>query len=145
MEPQKTMPYFYGALALVLLIAALIGAYGVRLCLLPPIYQATGLYAAYEGPVLVMLALAMLVLARRLATRLLLLVHELHRLLSALLVMAALAIDGLMHLFNIPHMEGWWIPVVGSGAVLGSVMPWLRQWRKHRHCADRRCSEVHEE
>ena len=58
--------------------------------------------------------------------------HKAHQWISGLLVDGELGIDGLMHMLNIHHMEGWWIPVVGGGAVATGANAWIRSWRKPR-------------
>ena len=54
---------------------------------------------------------------------------KMYRWLSAALVSLALGFDGIMHLLNIPHVEGWWLPLCGGGAALGGTMVW---WEKRK-------------
>lgn len=56
--------------------------------------------------------------------------REIYRWISVLLMLMAVSIDGVMHLLSIPHMEGWWVPVLGGGAFASGLLAWLHQWRK---------------
>ncbi len=122
-------PYLCASLAFALLIVALIW-WGLHLIFLPPIYQLARPEILYEGYVLLAAALLLLVFYRRLVKRFSWLMEELHRAVSALLVMTALSIDGLMHAFSIPHMEGWWLPLLGSGALASAISGWVYRLRR---------------
>ena len=85
---------------------------------------------AYEGPILVAMAVGLAWFREWLAHRLVWIFMEIHRLISALLIMAVVGAEGFMHAFNIPHLEGWWIPLVGGGAAATAITSWLRKWKK---------------
>lgn len=53
-----------------------------------------------------------------------------HRWASMLAMMGVVWIEAAMHLLNIPHMEGWWVPVLGGSSALSASMAWLRAKRK---------------
>lgn len=44
-----------------------------------------------------------------------------HRWLSTLLMVGVMSADGLLHLFSIPHIEGWWLPLLGSGVAASAI------------------------
>ena len=52
-----------------------------------------------------------------------------HRWLSLFLMFMLMSVDGLMHVFNVPHMEGWWVPVVGSSAAMVVTGKWVNYLR----------------
>lgn len=104
--------------------------WGLHLAFLPPIYRIARPDALLEGYVLLGLSLVLAFFFRSAVERLIWLAQEMHRIISALLVMAALGIDGLMHAFSIPHMEGWWLPLLGSGALATAIVGWLKKFRE---------------
>ena len=75
-------------------------------------------------------ACVLLCFFRAATQRIVWLAQEMHRIVSTLLLMAALGIDGLMHAFSIPHLEGWWLPVLGSGALASAITGWLQKLRR---------------
>lgn len=59
---------------------------------------------------------------------------QVQRWLSALAMLAVVWAEATMHLFNIPHMEGWWVPLLGGGFISG-VVGWVKGYRtriKHK-------------
>ena len=123
--------YICAKLAVALLLLAMLW-WGLHLAFLPPIYRIARPDALVEGYVLLGLSLVLLLFFRSAVHRLLWMAQEMHRIVSALLVMAALGVDGLMHAFSIPHMEGWWLPLLGSGALASAIAGWLQKFRARR-------------
>lgn len=80
---------------------------------------------------LVLAALLLLVGGARTAvTKAQWLLQRAHRWTSMLAMMGVVWIEAAMHLLNIPHVEGWWVPVLGGGGFLSASMAWLRSKRK---------------
>ena len=48
---------------------------------------------------------------------------------SAIIVSLALGADTLMHVLNVPHIEGWWIPVVSGSSAFAGLRVWFRRKR----------------
>jgi hypothetical protein len=53
--------------------------------------------------------------------------------LSALIVVLAMSSEGFMHALSIPHVEGWWLPLIGSGALATYLSVWFY---KNNHRTD---------
>lgn len=125
----------HGANALVLTGVALLTWLGLKWFALPPIYRLAytkSPLAPYYGHTLMILAIALAWFHQWAAHFLRWLGGTLHRLLSSLLVIGALGLDATMHLFSIPHLEGWWLPLL-SGSAIAGIGTWL-----HRHISKRR-------
>ena len=56
---------------------------------------------------------------------------KLYGALSGLVVAAVMGLESVMHALNIPHVEGWWAPLLGGGICLGTGAAW-QKWRKKR-------------
>lgn len=52
-----------------------------------------------------------------------------YRLASGLAVAAVVGTEGLMHIFSVPHPEGWWMPIMSGGAA-ATVGLWLKKWKR---------------
>ncbi len=86
----------------------------------------------YQAQLFFALALLLVCFYRRAVQGVLWVCREVYRLLSMALLFVALMIEGGLHLFHIPHVEGWWIPLIGGGAAASGAgaWAWFRQWRK---------------
>ena len=113
-------------------ISAMLTYSGIKLLLLPPIYQfarsqSTWLY--YEGYLFMGLAVVLVLCRRWLIEKLLWLSQEIHRIVSTLLMAGVIGMDVMMHIFSIPHMEGWWLPLF-SGATVSAISGLVHKvWR----------------
>ena len=130
MYPSKS---YYTALAIVASSVAMLLFLGMRMLTIPKIFMfAQGPYSLlpYEGPALVVMAV-MLAWFRAWAVRCLLwLFTAMHRWLTALLTAVVMGAEGFMHALGIPHLEGWWIPVLSSGAVASAIAMCFQKLKK---------------
>lgn len=96
---------------------------GISFLNIPLVYKLTtnNPLILYKGYLLIVLSLALAWKHRWLESKLTWAVEKIHRALSTILIILALGIDGLMHIFNIPHMEGWWITIIAGS----SFLTWL--------------------
>lgn len=127
------------ALLLWLVPVLLLVGLGILWLDVPPIYR-----FAQHAPVMlyrgyVALGLAgLLIGARRwILGRMLWLFAQFHRWASALFMLSMVGIDAAMHVLNIPHMEGWWLPLVGGGGLIPGVLVRLKHkaaYARHRNC-----------
>ena len=118
---------------LIFMLSGLLAWRGLTILLLPPIYQLArtqNLLLHYEGHLLVALALVLVLSHRWAVAKILWISQEIHRWISALLMCGVIGIDAMMHVFNIPHMEGWWLPIFGGSAMTSVIAGWLRKLRK---------------
>jgi hypothetical protein len=84
----------------------------------------------YEGQILVFLSV-ILVCCRNFATRRIIwIAQEVHRLLSTLLMLGVMGVEAAMHFLNIPHLEGWWMPIIGGGAFASVIASFVQKWRR---------------
>lgn len=90
-------------------------------------------YLLPEPKTLWFLAVLLVWLRNKAASYLLWIAAKLHRTISLLLLVAALGADGLLHIFSIPHMEGWWVSLIGSSAALSAVHIWIQKQRGRHH------------
>jgi len=130
---MKTRGYKVALCAIAFMIVGLLW-WGVTLLNLPPIYRLARMQNPilnYQSYAVIALALLLAVLHRPVARGILWLGQEIHRLASVAMMFGVVAMDGSMHLLNIPHMEGWWLPLFGGSAVISSLGAWLHQWRKN--------------
>jgi hypothetical protein len=114
-----------------LLVATLLWS-GLAWLDIPPIYRlARGHYPFffYQGHLLIVSAALLAWFHGAAAHGIVWIAQKLHRVASAVMVMGFLAIDGGMHLFSIPHIEGWWLPVVSGGAFLTALTAWVQRTR----------------
>lgn len=84
-------------------------------------------------PPLVVMALGIIIalLHRYAALGLLWIAAKLHRIFSSLILILALGVDGLLHMLSIPHIEGWWLSLVGGSAIMTAFSVWCE---KHKSC-----------
>ena len=117
-----------------LVVAALLCA-GWKFLILPPIYKLARIQNPlfhYEGYILIIMAVMLTWFYRLAVDKLAWCAQEIHRLVSALLMVSVIGIDVIMHAFSIPHMEGWWLPMFGGSAAASVITGWLQRFRQ-RH------------
>jgi len=127
-------PYRW-ALLLVALVAGILLWWGVEQLFIPPMYKLARMhnpFLYYEGYILIALSLTIACFHRWAARKLVWAAQEIHRWVSALLMVGVIGIDAMMHVFSIPHMEGWWLPLFGGSAAASVITGWLQRF-KHRH------------
>ncbi len=55
-------------------------------------------------------------------------------LIAALMIFALIGADGLLHVFSIPHVEGWWLSLASSLIAASGISAWLEKYKKpHSH------------
>ena len=97
---------------------------------MPPLYRivrAQNGLLFYQGHFLLSVASALAWFHHQAEQGLLWLGGKMQRCVSALMLSGFLLADGGMHLLNIPHMEGWWMPLMSGAAIAGGVATRLRQ------------------
>jgi hypothetical protein len=96
---------------------------GVQMLTLPKItlFSHWPYYMLPKGPIILILSVLLAWFHKPAARFLMWLGRKIHRWLSMLLMVAALGADGLLHLFSIPHVEGWWLPLLGSSAAASAI------------------------
>ena len=101
----------------------------------PPVYRlvrAHNTIMFYQGYVIIGLAVALAWFRDWAAYKILWLAEKLHRWISALAMLAVVWAEGTMHILSIPHMEGWWVPILGGGSLFTSMATYLGKWRKSK-------------
>ena len=134
---MKTRGYKVALCVVVLMILGLLW-WGVTLLNLPPVYRLARMnnpMLHYQGHALIAFAMLLALFYRPAVKSFLWLGREIHRLASVAMMFGVVIIDGSMHLFNIPHMEGWWLPLLGGSTLISSLGAWLHHWRKD--CGDK--------
>jgi hypothetical protein len=109
--------------------------WGVQFLTIPKIFmlaQRPYLFFEYQGPFLIALAILLAWFREWAAHKLMWVCLEVHRLASALAMAAVIGAEGFMHIFSIPHIEGWWIPLV-SGGTATAVSAWIHKRKKKSH------------
>jgi hypothetical protein len=48
---------------------------------------------------------------------------------SFFILCLALSGEALMHVLSIPHLEGWWLPIVSGSTALTGMLAWFRKKR----------------
>jgi len=117
----------------IFVLSALLACSGLEIFLLPSVYQLASshnLWLHYEGQILISLSVLLVLCRRWLIEKLRWLSQGIHRIASALLMVGVIGIDAMMHLFNVPHMEGWWLPLFGSGAAIRFISGWIQGRKK---------------
>lgn len=85
-----------------------------------------------RAEIVIALAVALGCFSRHAAHYVLWLGLKLYRIAAALMVLALMGAEGLLHVFSIPHVEGWWISLAGSLIAASGIGAWLK---KQTHCA----------
>ena len=107
--------------------------WGSELLFIPPVIKQARLHSTfwyYQGYLLIAVAILLLCFHRLAIKKIMWIYQEVHRWMSALMMMGVVMIDSSMHLLSIPHMEGWWLPIFGGSAFITGMSAWLHQWRK---------------
>ena len=123
----------YALAAVAITIAALLW-WGLEILFIPPIYKLAhenNIFLYFQGHILIAAAVMLAWLRQWAAEKLIWMCQEVHRWVSTLLMFAVVGMEGFMHLLNIPHPEGWWVPIIGGGAASASAL--LLQRRKKKH------------
>lgn len=120
-----------------LVLAASLLAFGLYMSSLPPItlFRQWPYYLLPEPKIVMGLGVIIAILHHWAAQALLWIAAKLHRIFSSLFLLLALGADGLLHIFSIPHMEGWWLSLVGGSVVISAAYTaWLTKWKsRHNH------------
>jgi hypothetical protein len=89
-------------------------------------------YYLLPSPQVVMISSVLIVLLHKYAALgLLWIAAKLHRIFSSLLLIVALGADGLLHVLSIPHMEGWWLSLLGSSALITALSVWVQKHKSY--------------
>ena len=120
----------YAALAAIALLALILFLLGLRLLTAPRIMLIAHPMFIYQGISFLFLAVFLAWFREWLSQKILWMCAKAHRLASALIMAAVVGSEGLMHTLNIPHLEGWWIPLMSGGAA-AAISAWLSKWRKY--------------
>jgi hypothetical protein len=125
-------PYRWALLLVSIAIIVLLW-WGVQWLDIPPIYRQVLLHyplLRYQGYILVACAVLLAWFHSWAAMKILWICEKLHRWLSALMMLGAIWIEATMHIFNIPHIEGWYMPIVGGSAFASAITVWIQKWKK---------------
>lgn len=120
------------AKAAALVLAMGLIALGLYMSSLPPItlFRQWPYYLLPEPEIVVALGVILAISFAWAARALLWIFAKLHRIFSSLILVIAMSAEGFMHMFHIPHMEGWWISLVGGSAIIiASCSAWLAKWK----------------
>lgn len=86
----------------------------------------------YQGEILIAIAAFIFCFQRWLSQKLVWVFQGIYRLASLLMLVTVGGLEGLMHILSIPHMEGWWIPLLGSSALMGGMVAWFKSFKSRR-------------
>ena len=122
------------ASAAIALIDASLLWWGLYLLFVPPLYKmirSHDPFLYYEGHIIVFLSVLLAWFHQQAIRLIFWLCSNTYRWLSALPVLFVTGIEGFMHAFNIPHVEGWWLSfwafsIVGSGLFL-----WIKEYSRN--------------
>lgn len=124
-------------LLLVIILVLCLVAVGMMWLDVPPIYRLAhhAPFMVYRGYMALGLASLLVCTHRWVIGKMLWLSMHLHRWVSALAMLGVVGIDASMHILNIPHTEGWWVPLIGGSGLISSSLLWLKQKavNKDRH------------
>jgi hypothetical protein len=126
------MTPYHAAKCIIACIVAALCWWGVTLLNMPPVYRMVRAHNAillYQGYVLLGSAVLLAWFHDLAAHKMVWLGARLHRWVAALVMVCVLWAEGTMHLINVPHLEGWWMPILGSGVCTG-VLAYLTKWWK---------------
>lgn len=108
------------------------------LWIVPPVYRLTHSFVMlYRGYGAFGVAALLACFHRQAARGMIWISLQIHRWLSAMAMLGVLWVEAAMHMFNIPHMEGWWLPVVG-GSFISSTVAWIKAKANHGRCLSKR-------
>ncbi len=125
----KQQSHAFALTVIALVIAALL-MLGVQLLTVPRVFLLARPLFAYEGYALIALAVLLAWFREWAAQKIVWIFLEMHRMISALTVAVALGAEGFMHSVGIPHMEGWWLPLLTGGAT-ATLVAGMKKWKKY--------------
>ncbi len=124
------------ALLVTLLVALILVGLGLYMLTLPDIvrFRQWPYYVLPRGEAIVVIGGLLALLCEQAAIYLLWISHKIYRVIAALLVFALMGADGLLHVFSIPHVEGWWLPLASSLVAASGISAWVENYKKrHSH------------
>jgi hypothetical protein len=126
------------SLIITIFIVIILAAWGIREIAAPltlAFGQKPSFFLRYGGWLACVAAMLILCFFGKVSMGVQWLIGSLRRLVFLLAALLMVAVEMLLHVTGIPHLEGWWIPLVGSGVFAG-ILPHLRYWWEkfhHRH------------
>ena len=123
-------------LLLTLLLALMLITLGLYILTLADIvrFRQWPYYMLPRGEIIIAVGIALALLCKQVSHYLLWIGNKLYRVIAALLVVALIGADGLLHVFSIPHMEGWWLSLASSLIAASGVSAWVEKVKKrHTH------------
>lgn len=84
-------------------------------------------FLGHSGTLLILLASALAWFHEWAARMLVGLVLEVYRRIATFIMLAVIGAEGFMHIFSLPHLEGWWAPLLGSSAIATAVTAWFHR------------------
>lgn len=122
------------AILFTLLIASILMALGLYMLTLPDIvlFRQWPYYILPRSEMLVTAAILLGVFCKPASHYLLWISHKIYRIVAALVVFALVGADGLLHLFSIPHVEGWWLPLASSLIAASGISAWVEKYKQRR-------------
>lgn len=73
-------------------------------------------FVKYQGYIFIFIGFCLIPFYFWLVEKIIWLSQEIYRFISTIIMFFILGIEGAMHFLNIPHVEGWWIPLLSGGA-----------------------------
>lgn len=128
--PNKNQTLFL----LILFVAFTVMGVGFYMLTLPDIarFRQWPYYMLPRGEVLIATATLLALFCKQAALYILWLSNKVYRVVAALSVIALIGVDGLLHVFSIPHVEGWWLPLASSLIAASGISAWIEKYRKGR-------------
>jgi hypothetical protein len=104
-------------------------ALGLYMTFLPAItlFRVWPYYLLPPPEVVMVLGILVALFHKHAALGLLWIAAKLHRIFSSLFLIMALGADGLLHVLSIPHMEGWWLSLLGSSVLISALSVWVQK------------------
>ena len=119
----RLITFYWAHILLGMLILSLV-ALSITWLDVPPIYRLThhNPFMLYRGYVVLGLVALLACFHRWAIAKMIWLSMQIHRWVSALVMLSVIGVDASMHVLNIPHMEGWWMPLIGSSGAISSLI-----------------------
>lgn len=92
--------------------------------------HADDLVFVYRGYAAMLIALVLVCFNRQIVNGAVWISERMYRWISMLTVLGVIWMEAAMHMLNIPHVEGWWMPIIGGGSALSASMAWRKIKRK---------------
>lgn len=124
------------ALLLTLLFALMLMTLGLYMLTLADIvrFRQWPYYMLPRGEIIITVGIALAVFCKQVSHYLLWLGNKLYRVIAALMIFALIGADGLLHVFSIPHVEGWWLSLASSLIAASGISAWVEKYKKrHSH------------